>query len=133
MTSLHLDTLGGGPARVDEVEVSTLDAAAADLGIGRIDLLKIDVEGHELAVLEGDRGLLDAAKVGAVQFEFGERNLASRTFLRAFFRLLGSGFRFFRVTPGGLRALEYTPAAEVFVLESNYLAVSAELGRALTA
>lgn len=126
-TSLHPGTLGNGAARVDEVEVGTLDALAAELGLGRIDLLKVDVEGHELAVLEGARGLIEAERVGAVQFEFGERNLASRTFLRDFFRLLGPGFRFFRVTPGGLRALEYTPAAEVFVLESNYLAASGSL------
>jgi FkbM family methyltransferase len=130
-TSLHRETFPAAPSRVDEVELRTLDELAAELGIDRIDLLKVDVEGHELAVLEGARGLLRAGRVGAVQFEFGERNLASRTFLRDFFRLLGPDFRFFRVAPGGLRALEYRPAAEVYVLESNYIAVSGDLRAAL--
>ena len=130
-TSLHRDALPGEPARVDEVDVDTLDSVSAELGIGRVDLLKVDVEGHELAVLEGARGLIESGAVDAVQFEFGERNLASRTFLRDFFQLLGPGFRFFRVTPFALRPLEYTPAAEVFLLESNYLAVSRQLAAAL--
>ena len=130
-TSLHADTLGAAPARVDEVEVRTLDAMSAELGIERIDLLKVDVEGHELAVLEGARGLIEAGSVAAVQFEFGERNLASRTFLRDFFRLLGPAFSFFRVTPFGLRRLDYSPAAEVFVLECNYLAACGELAAVL--
>lgn len=110
-------------ARVDEVELRTLDEVAGELGLGRIDLLKLDVEGHELPVLKGARGLLDARAIAAVQFEFGERSILARTFLRDFFELLGPEFDFFRVTPFGLRALRYSPAAEVFVREANYLAL----------
>jgi FkbM family methyltransferase len=105
------------------VEVSTLDRVAHDLQLDRVDLLKIDVEGHELAVLEGAEELLAAGRVEAVQFEFGERNLASRTYLRDFFELLGPRFRFHRVTPRGLVPLEYRPKIEVFALATNYLAL----------
>ena len=114
--------------RVDEVEVTTLDEVVAELGLGRIDLLKVDVEGHELAVLRGASGLLADGSIEAVQFEFGERSLYARTFLRDFFELLGSEFRFFRVTPFGLRSIEWRPAAEVFVGEANYLAARRSAG-----
>ena len=125
-TSLYPDAFGEPGheiARVDEVELRTLDQVAGELGLARIDLLKVDVEGHELPVLKGARGLLDAGAIEAVQFEFGERSLYSRTFLRDFFELLGRDFDFFRVTPRGLRRLEYSPAAEIFVQEANYLAM----------
>ena len=130
-TSLYAEAFGAPGheiSRVDEVEVRTLDDVAGDLGLARIDLLKVDVEGHELAVLKGARGLLDAGAIDSVQFEFGERSLYSRTFLRDFFELLGPDFHFFRVTPYGLRRLPYSPAAEVFVGEANYLAARASVG-----
>lgn len=129
-TSLHAGTFsraGHEVTRIDEVQVRTLDEVADELGLERIDLLKVDVEGNELAVLQGARKLLGAGAIGAVQFEFGERNLASRSFLFDFFELLGPEFAFFRVTPFGLRRLEYRPSAEIFVLEANYLAVTGDL------
>ena len=130
-TSLYRDAFGAPGhevTRVDEVEVRTLDEVAGDLGLESIDLLKVDVEGHELAVLKGARGLLAAGAIDALQFEFGERSLYARTFLRDFFELLGPEFRFFMVTPFGLRRLDYRPAAEIFVQEANYLAARESTG-----
>lgn len=40
---------------VDRVEMGTLDQWVEDQGIGKIDFIKCDVEGHEVAVLEGAR------------------------------------------------------------------------------
>ncbi len=53
----------------ETIRVTTLDAFAADSAIGRIDLLKIDTEGHEIAVLEGASRLLAAGAVGPVYLE----------------------------------------------------------------
>lgn len=106
-----------------EVNVDTLDRISQQEEIDRIDLLKVDVEGHELAVLQGARGLLDRDAIGAVQFEFGSRNLASRSYLRDFVELLGADYELFRVTPRGVTAFQYEPSAEMFLEETNYAAI----------
>ena len=127
-TSLYPEAFGAPGhevTRVDEVELRALDEVADELGVQRIDMLKVDVEGHELAVLKGANRLLGAGAIDCVQFEFGERSLYARAFLRDFFGLLGPDYRFFRLTPFGLRPLEYRPAAEVFVQEANYFAARA--------
>ena len=42
-----------------EIELETLDTAVADLALKRIDVVKIDVEGHELEVIAGARRSLE--------------------------------------------------------------------------
>lgn len=56
-------------ARKEKVTVTTVDAFAASHGISRIDLLKIDTEGFELAVLAGASRLLTDGAVGAIFVE----------------------------------------------------------------
>lgn len=63
--------------RSDRIRVTTLDAAMAELGVGRIDYLKIDVEGFELPVLQGARGAIGRSPAIMVQTELQERH-ASR-------------------------------------------------------
>lgn len=56
-------------ADASAVEVRTLDAEAARLGLDKIDLLKLDVEGYETQVLAGAGELLRAGRIGAVLCE----------------------------------------------------------------
>lgn len=119
--SLHRPP-GGGPTPSERVRVRTLDEACPVQG--GIDLLKIDVEGHELAVLDGARELLASGRIGAVQFEFGEAHLDARVFLGDFVRRLTPTYRIYRVLGRGLAPLRYAPRREVF-LTSNYLALRA--------
>ncbi len=58
-----------GPAGV--VPVETVDRFCAREGIDRISLLKIDTEGHDLAVLEGAQGLLARQAIEVIQLEAG--------------------------------------------------------------
>lgn len=56
---------------VAPVRVETLDAFCADRGVSRIDLLKIDTEGHDLEVLKGAAAMIAAGRVSAFQVEAG--------------------------------------------------------------
>ncbi len=67
------------------VQVETLDHYCEQHQIERIDLLKLDAEGHELEILKGAARLLERKQIRAVSFEFGGCNVDSRTFLRDFF------------------------------------------------
>lgn len=52
------------------VETRTLDSLCNDLGIHHIDIVKIDVQGGEMEVLNGAAALLGNQSIGLLQFEF---------------------------------------------------------------
>jgi len=109
-----------------EVPILKLDDFAAENSISKIDYMKIDVEGHELAVLKGASDLISRGAVRAIAFEFGSANIYSGTFFRSFWDFLtGYGYSLSRITPGGrLSKIEsYYEDLEYFRGVSNYLAV----------
>lgn len=55
-----------------DVAVRSLDAILAEAGVARVDYLKIDVEGYELPVLRGARGIIAASPDIVVQVEHWE-------------------------------------------------------------
>jgi len=55
----------------ERVPVDTIDDYCRRHGVRRIDLLKCDVEGHELDVFHGAEGMLRSGSVGMITFEFG--------------------------------------------------------------
>jgi FkbM family methyltransferase len=66
-----------------------------------IDLVKIDVEGHEFDALLGFGDAL--SYTSAIQFEIGSTNIDTRIFFKDLFFLLKSfEFSIFRLTPSGL-------------------------------
>lgn len=110
------------PEFSETVTTTTLDAFCAESDIQRIDYLKIDVEGHEFSVLRGAQRMLSERKIRFIQFEFGEANIDSRTFMRDFFELLSADFDFYRIVSNGLRKVPaYHADLEVFAT-INYLA-----------
>jgi FkbM family methyltransferase len=105
------------------VDVVRLDRFCSEQGIDHIHLLKIDAEGHDLAVLRGAGELLTPTRITAIQFEFGGANIDSRTFMRDFRRLLEPlGYRIERVLRDGSVPIEPVETAEIFTY-GNFIAV----------
>jgi FkbM family methyltransferase len=63
-------TRAGHPVTIRSVECDTLDAFCSRHSIDRIDVLKIDTEGHETAVLQGASRMLSAHRIRFVYVEF---------------------------------------------------------------
>jgi FkbM family methyltransferase len=57
--------------QTERVPMDTVDRFAERNGLARVGFLKIDTEGHDLAVLEGAEGLLQRGAVDLVQVESG--------------------------------------------------------------
>ena len=66
-----------------------------------IDLFKIDVEGHEMDVLNGIGSGI--SKIKLIQFEFGGCNIDTRSFFQDFWYFFNErNFKIFRISPLGL-------------------------------
>ena len=110
------------------IACTTLDLFCKAERVEMIDLLKMDVEGHELKILAGASHMIQSGRVRYIQFEFGDCNVDSRTFFRDFFELLTPRYTLHRILRRGLEPiLEYNESYEIFK-GTNYLACS----RALT-
>jgi len=136
---LHSDTAGSGlaslylraetylsePTRSESVPVTTVDRELAERGIDRVDFMKIDVEGAELAVLRGADQALRANAIRAFAFEFGSANIYSRVFFKECWDFITErGYSLWRIVPGG-RAIPvpaYREDLEHFRGVSNYIA-----------
>ena len=102
------------PVEAVDVEIKILDDVVEELGVERIDFLKIDTEGHELAVLKGAARLFKENRIGIIHFEFNDMNVVSHCFMRDFRHLL-EGYRLFRLLPNSLLELSDMPAmTEIF-------------------
>ena len=85
LSQRRLEYLGIKMEQVETVTISTVDMIIEETGLTTIDLLKIDVEGHDLAVLRGASKAMARGIVKLVQFEFGGCNLDSHTNLQDFY------------------------------------------------
>jgi FkbM family methyltransferase len=117
--TLHAD-------EVIDVPVTTLDAHAEAEGLARIDFLKIDVEGFELGVIRGSRGLLRSRRVDRVMLEVGDGTCANAGVAPAeiLAELEALGYRLHAIDPVGQVAgrVRSFPSTS---FSANFLAVPA--------
>ena len=91
--------------------------------IDKIDYLKIDTEGSELAALKSFGAYLQKGRIKFIQFEYGKSSLYGGSMLNSFFDVLGSQYSIHRIFPEGItEQLQYSEKLEAFGW-SNYLAI----------
>lgn len=104
--------------RTRSIKTDRLDTYCAENGIESIDILKIDVEGHELAVLKGAENLFRENRVKAVAYEIGPHQMARRDFYKDFFEFFEQyGYTNLRYREPGWKAMpipEYRSSLEQF-------------------
>ena len=125
LTKRRLDHFGIAFAGSESVAVDTIDDYCGRNGIERIDLLKCDVEGHELDVFAGARGMFHSGSIGMATFEFGGCNIDTRTYFQDFYYFFEeAGMRVLRITPSGFLAPidSYKEAYEQFTT-TNFVAL----------
>jgi FkbM family methyltransferase len=100
----------------ETVPVTTLDAFCAERDLGVVDVVKIDAEGHDLAVLRGAKALLSKGRIGCVQFEYNHHWLQTRSQLRDVFALAeGTRYAVGKIVPEGVELYDgWHPEMERF-------------------
>lgn len=135
--SLNYDNQGSGLASVykrklnhmnidfnkeERIEIKKIDDFCVRHDIEKIDLLKIDVEGHELEVLKGAKRMFEKDAIKSIQFEFGGANIDSRTYFQDFYLLLKEKYTIYRILQNGLYEInKYSELQEIFTTV-NYFA-----------
>lgn len=111
--------------KLEKVQLDTGDNYVARHGIGRIDLMKIDVEGWEMSVLKGFSGSFAKRIVQCCQFEFGHAHIERRENFRDFYRFfVDLGYTMGALKPNG-RVQSMTHYDEIFenYYATNYVAI----------
>ncbi|PTS73442.1 hypothetical protein DBR17_18260 [Sphingomonas sp. HMWF008] len=108
------------------VPAVTGDDECKETGIDRIDLLKIDTEGHDLAVLSGFAGMLSRGAVDIIQFEYNVFTLLARRGLFDFYDLLQDRFFLCRLLPNGLELMAYQRELDNFA-QSNWICLRKDI------
>ena len=107
------------------VACKTIDQVSIENHIDHINLLKIDVEGHELSVLKGAKRMLSEKNIDYIQFEFGHAARVTRVLLLDIVVLFHTyGYNMYLILPKGLKPFTYSPWEENRYNIVNFLAVS---------
>lgn len=117
------------PARV-----ITGDKYVAERNIDRIDVLKIDTEGHELSVLRGFSQTLERRPIPLIQFEHGFVHIPARTFLCDLYDFLTPlGYLIGRLYPTCVQFNDYDLCEDEQFRMCNYIAVHRSENELVTA
>lgn len=105
----------------------TLDFYCRKHKLDKINFLKIDVEGHEYAVLEGAKNLLEQGAIEFIQFEFGAGNHFSKTYFIDFHSLLCRKYKIYRLLKNDIiEVKDYNSDFEMLIL-TNFICIKNEI------
>lgn len=130
--SLHIrNGIGVRIERKETVRIQTGDEFCREHSLNKVDLLKIDTEGHDMAVLVGFGSLFATRSIGTLQFEYGGTWIDSGYYLRDAFRFLSAnGYRLGRLMPTYVDWIaSYHQKYETFRY-SNWVATAQDVNRA---
>lgn len=112
------------PTDAIQVCVARLDEYFSTQHLARVDLLKLDVEGFELAALRGAGEQLAPEIIDVIQFEYGGTTMDSGATLRDICDLLTKrGYEVGKLFPTVIEMRKYAPWMEHYAF-SNYVAIS---------
>lgn len=115
--------------RSETVELVSVDDYCERNGIGRIDLLKLDIEGNEYEALRGAERMIRSGRIRFIQFEFGATTLAARVSFHDLWELLSPSFDIYRILRRGLQPVRrYEESCEIFMYQ-NFVAIARPDGR----
>jgi len=120
----HREGLRNMQLDTESITLMTLDDYCQKENIRHIDLVKIDVEGHELDVLKGSYEMLSSGNIDRIQFEYGGTFIDARILLKDVFTLLlPLGYQLCKVFPNEVRPVErYDQRLENFQYQ-NWVAI----------
>ena len=114
-------------ASMETVAAITGDEFAASKGIQGIDYIKIDVEGHEVRVLQGFRKLIGAQRIRFIQWEYNKTWIPAGASLCDLFELMiPAGYRLCKIRPNGLLCYQHYSRSLDNFCYSNWLAIHAD-------
>ncbi len=109
---------------IQKVQTDTVDNYCAENAIAKIDVIKIDTEGHDLEIILGAKNMLSSGAVDFIQFEYNHRWISAKHFLLdAFEYLLPLGYSIGKITPKGIEFYSAWHHELESFKEANYLAV----------
>ncbi len=120
--SLHrgvIERLRGQATVSHRVPVMRVDDYLEANNIETVALLKIDTEGHELAVLKGAQESIRSKRIRCIHLEFNEMNAISHVHFLDIFDLL-SDYRLYRLLPHGMLEIKQYSAlfCEIFAFQN---------------
>ncbi len=107
---------------LETVATVTIDGYCEEQGIAAVALVKVDTEGHDLAVLRGAERMLSERAIGVIQFEYNWRWILQRAYLRDAFNLANTvGYNIGKVTRLGIEFYDMWNIELETFREGNYL------------
>lgn len=107
------------------VKMLTGDSFCKIHGINKIDFLKIDVEGHELKVLEGFKNMIHEQRINLIQFELNAYGINQGITLKDFKNFFGDIYIIGKIYPKHIDFL-MEDSFKFWESSPNYVAVKAD-------